>query len=84
MYGLPKSVRIELRGKGNKFGVLEGPGRPYIIMGPWDFEGDGLVVGIKPIGPNVISDGFEMFKWFPSGFDFVISFQWIRNWRFLR
>jgi len=43
-------------------------------MGQWDFEGDGLVVGIKPIGPNVISDGFEMFKWFPSGFDFVISF----------
>jgi len=45
-----------------------------MVMGPWDFEGDGLVVGIKPIDPNVISDGFEMFKWFPSGFNFVISF----------
>ena len=74
MYRLPKSVRIEFREKGNKFGVLEGPGRPYIVMGPRDFEGDGLVVGIKPIGPNVISDGFEMFKWFPSGFNFVKSF----------
>ena len=74
MYGVPKSVRIEFTGKRNRFGVLESPGRPYIVIGPGDFEGDGMVAGIKPIGSNGISDGFEMFKWFPSGFDFVIYF----------
>ena len=32
--------------KRNKFRVLESAGRPYIVISPCDFEGDGLIVGI--------------------------------------
>ena len=43
-------------------------------MGPREVEGNGFVIGFKPVGSEGGTGSFEDVKQFPSGFDFVIAF----------
>ena len=38
-----------------------------------EVEGNGFVIGFKPVGPEGSTGTFKSIEWFPSCFDFVIS-----------
>ena len=52
-------------------------------MSPWEVEGDGFVIGIKPVGPKGGAGSFKDIKGFPSCFDFVIAFPMDKELAFL-
>ena len=43
-------------------------------MGPREVEGNGLVIGFKPVGSEGGTGSFKDVEGFPSCFDFVIAF----------
>ena len=43
-------------------------------MGPREVEGNGFVIGFKPVGSEGGTGTFKDVKGFPSCFDFVIAF----------
>ena len=43
-------------------------------MGPREVEGNGFVIGVKPVGSESGTGFFKGVKGFPSGFDFIIAF----------
>ena len=43
-------------------------------MGPMEVEGNGFVIGFKPVGSEGGTGTFKDVKGFPSCFDFVIAF----------
>ena len=43
-------------------------------MGPREVEGNGLVIGFKPVGSKGGTGSFKDIKGFPSYLDFVIAF----------
>ena len=45
-----------------------------MVMGPRELEGNGFVIGCKPVGSEGGTCSFKHVKRFPSGFDFVIAF----------
>jgi len=43
-------------------------------MSPGEVEGNGFVIGVKPVSSKSSTDSFKDIEWFPSGFNFVIAF----------
>ena len=52
-------------------------------MGHREVEGNGFVIGIKPVGSESGTGSFKGVKGFPSGFDFVIPFSMNKELAFL-
>ena len=52
-------------------------------MGPREVEGNGFVVGVKPVGSEGGTGSFKGVKGFPSSFDFVIAFPMNKELTFL-
>ena len=46
-------------------------------------EGNGFVIGVKPVGSEGGTGSFKSIKRFPSGFDFVIAFPMNKELAFL-
>ena len=43
-------------------------------MCPREVEGDGFIIGFKPVGSECGTGFFKSIERFPSSFDFVIAF----------
>ena len=52
-------------------------------MGPREVEGNGFVIGVKPVGFEGGTGSFKGVKGFPSGLDFVIAFSMNKELAFL-
>ena len=52
-------------------------------MGPREVEGNGFVIGVKPVGSESGTGFFKGIKVFPSGFDFVIAYPMDKELAFL-
>ena len=52
-------------------------------MGPREVEGNGFVIGVKPVGSEGGTGSFKGVKGFPSSFDFVIAFPMNKELAFL-
>ena len=52
-------------------------------MGPREVEGNGFVIGVKPVGSEGCTGSFKGVKGFPSGFNFVIAFPMDKELAFL-
>ena len=52
-------------------------------MGPREVEGNGFVIGVKPVGSEGGTGSFKNVKGFPSGFDFIIAIPMNKELAFL-